>query len=56
MQSAKTKATSVALADLFAMLPIVKRADAVTLEWVSPTMRQAVRVLNSLSAMSYVLR
>jgi D-amino peptidase len=52
----RAEATSVALADLFAMLPIVKRADAVTLEWVSPTMRQAVRVLNSLSAMSYVLR
>jgi D-amino peptidase len=38
------------------MLPLVRRLDAVTIEWTSPTMRHAVRVLNSLSAMSAVLR
>ena len=45
-----------ALADLFALLPLVRRVDAVTIEWISPTMRHAVRVLNSLSAMSSLLR
>ena len=43
-------------ADLFAMLPLVRRVDAATLEFSSPTMRHAVRVLNSLSAMSFMLR
>jgi D-amino peptidase len=52
----RLETTTVALADLFAMLPIGKRVDPVTLEFVSPTMRHAVRVLNSLSAMSAVLR
>jgi D-amino peptidase len=52
----RLEATTVALADLFAMLPLVRRVDAVTIEWTSPTMRHAVRVLNSLSAMSAVLR
>jgi D-amino peptidase len=52
----KLEATSAGLADLFALLPIVKRVDAVTIEWTSPTMRHAVRVLNSLSAMSFMLR
>ena len=44
-----------AFADLFAMLPLARRVDAVTLELASPTMRHAVRVLNSLS-MSLMLR
>jgi len=52
----RLEATTVALADLFAMLPLVRRVDAVTIEWTSPTMRHAVRVLNSLSAMSAMLR
>jgi len=52
----KLEATSAGIADLFALLPIVKRVDAVTIEWMSPTMRHAVRVLNSLSAMSFMLR
>ena len=52
----RLEATSVALAELFALLPLVKRADAMTIEWTSPTMRHAVRMLNSLSAMSFVLR
>ena len=54
--SVRLETTSVALADLFAMLPLVRRADAVTIEWTSPTMRHAVRLLNSLSAMSFMLR
>ena len=54
--SITVEATSVALADLFAMLPIVKRVDPVTVQFSSPTMRHAIRVLNSLSAMSSVLR
>ena len=49
------EATSAGLADLFALLPIVKRVDGVTIEWTSPTMRHALRVLNSLSAMSFML-
>jgi D-amino peptidase len=52
----RLEATTVALADLFALLPLVRRVDAVTIEWTSPTMRHVVRVLNSLSAMSAVMR
>ena len=54
--SLRLEATTVAVADLFAQLPLVRRVDAVTVEWTSPTMRHAVRVLNSLSAMSAVMR
>ncbi len=54
--SLRLEATAAALADLFAMLPIVRRVDAMAVEWNSPTMRHAVRVLNSLSAMSFMLR
>jgi D-amino peptidase len=52
----RLEATTVALADIFALLPLVRRVDAVTIEWISPKMRHAVRVLNSLSAMSAMLR
>jgi D-amino peptidase len=52
----RVDAAGVALADLFAMLPIVRRTGALTLEFTSPTMRHAVRVLNSLSAMAFMLR
>lgn len=48
--------TSVALTDLFAMLPLVRRIGVQSVEFTSPTMRHAVRVLNSLSAMSFMLR
>jgi D-amino peptidase len=44
------------MADLFAILPIVRRIEPTTVEFQSPTMRHAVRVLNSLSAMSFALR
>lgn len=54
--SIRVETTGVAMADLFAMLPIVRRSGATTLEFTSPTMRHAVRVLNSLSAMSFMLR
>jgi D-amino peptidase len=54
--SIAVEATSVAVADLFAMLPIVKRIDSLTVQFSSPTMRHGIRVLNSLSAMSSVLR
>jgi D-amino peptidase len=52
----RVEATSVAHADLFAMLPIVRRSGALGIEFTSPTMRHAVRVLNSLSAMAFMLR
>jgi D-amino peptidase len=52
----RVEATTVALADLFATLPILRRADLLTLEFRAPTMRYGVRVLNSLSAMSFMLR
>lgn len=45
-----------ALTDLFCQLPIVERIDAVTLQWTAPSVAYAVRVLNSLSAMSFMLR
>ena len=48
--------TSTGMADLFLVLPIVRRVDPSTVEFTSPTMRHAVRVLNSLSAMSFMLR
>jgi D-amino peptidase len=54
--SVVVEATSIAIADLFAMLPIVRRVEAATIQFTSPTMRHAVRVLNSLSAMSSMLR
>ena len=34
----------------------VSEQDAATLEFNAPTMRHAIRVLNSLSAMSFMLR
>jgi D-aminopeptidase len=34
----------------------VQRTDPLTIRFASPTMRHAVRVLNSLSAMSFMLR
>jgi D-amino peptidase len=52
----RIEATGVALTDLFAMLPLVRRTGPTSLEFTSPTMRHAVRVLNSLSAMAFMLR
>lgn len=45
-----------ALADLFAILPGVERIDAVTIGFTGATVQDAVRTLNSLSAMSALLR
>ncbi|MGU7780966.1 M55 family metallopeptidase [Burkholderia sp. PU8-34] len=47
---------TVALADLFCMLPTLERVDAVTLRFETPSVEHAVRTLNSLSAMSFMLR
>ena len=52
----RVQTTSPALADLFGMLPTIRRIDAATVEFNAPTMRHAVRVVNSLSAMSFMLR
>lgn len=47
---------TVALADLFCLLPMLERLDGVTLEFAAPTVRYAVGMFNSLSAMSAMLR
>ncbi|AJY09892.1 M55 family metallopeptidase [Burkholderia dolosa] len=45
-----------ALADLFCMLPTLERVDAVTLRFDARSVEHVVRTLNSLSAMSFMLR
>lgn len=45
-----------ALADLFCMWPSLERVDGVTLRFTTDSMRSAVRMLNSLAAMSFMLR
>jgi D-amino peptidase len=45
-----------ALADLFCQLPFLLRIDGVNVEFSAPSVQYAVRVLNSLSAMSFMLR
>ncbi|MCP3657242.1 MAG: M55 family metallopeptidase [Herbaspirillum sp.] len=52
----RLQAQTVALTDLFSQLPILERTDNVTVEFDAPTAEYAVRVLNSLSAMSAMLR
>ncbi|QGE87007.1 M55 family metallopeptidase [Bordetella holmesii] len=47
---------SSALADLFCMWPTLERVDGVTLSFTVPTMQAAIRTLNSLAAMSFMLR
>ena len=47
---------STALADLFAILPGLTRTDAVTVSFTGVTVQAVVRTLNSLSAMSAMLR
>ncbi|HMA30916.1 MAG TPA: hypothetical protein VKT00_03780 [Casimicrobiaceae bacterium] len=49
-------ATGIALAELFATLPIVRSVDALTVAFTSPMNRHAIRVRNSLSAMPFMLR
>jgi D-amino peptidase len=45
-----------ALADLFCTWPALERVDGVTLRFTTGSMRDAVRTLNSLAAMSFMLR
>ncbi|WP_432241183.1 M55 family metallopeptidase [Herbaspirillum robiniae] len=52
----RLQAQTVALADLFSQLPILERIDNVTVQFDAPSAEYAVRVLNSLSAMSAMLR
>lgn len=47
---------SSALADLFCMWPTLERVDGVTLRFTVDTMQAAIRTLNSLAAMSFMLR
>ncbi|MFL9925805.1 M55 family metallopeptidase [Herbaspirillum lusitanum] len=47
---------STALTDLFCQLPILERIDGVTVQFDAPGVEYAVRVLNSLSSMSFMLR
>jgi D-amino peptidase len=45
-----------ALADLFCQWPTLTRVDAVTLRFSAASAEHAVRMLNCLSAMSFMLR
>jgi D-amino peptidase len=45
-----------ALADLFCTWPLLQRLDGVTLRFTTDTMQAAIRTLNSLAAMSFMLR
>ncbi|ARP91284.1 aminopeptidase [Bordetella genomosp. 9] len=45
-----------ALAELFCTWPALERVDGVTVRFTAGSMRDAVRVLNSLAAMSFMLR
>ncbi len=45
-----------AFADLFCTLPELVRLDGVSLEFVAPTMAHVIRMLNSMAAMSFMLR
>ncbi len=45
-----------AFADLFCTLPQLFRLDGVTLEFSAPSMAHAIRMLNSMAAMSFMLR
>ena len=47
---------SSALADLFCMWPSLERVDGVTLRFTVDTVQAAIRTLNSLAAMSFMLR
>ena len=52
----RLQAQTPALADLFCQWPTLERVDGVTLQFVAPSVEAAVRVLNCLSAMSFMLR
>jgi D-amino peptidase len=52
----RLQAQSPALADLFAQLPMIERIDGVNIGFTAPSVQYAVRLLNSMSAMSFMLR
>ncbi|MQR02525.1 hypothetical protein GEV47_17755 [Glaciimonas sp. GS1] len=54
--SCRLQTQSPALADLFCQLPMLSRRDRVTVAFNAPSVQYAVRILNSLSAMSFMLR
>jgi len=45
-----------ALADLFCLWPTLERADVTTLAFTAASMQETIRMLNSLAAMSFMLR
>jgi D-amino peptidase len=45
-----------ALADLFCLWPTLERLDSTTLQFTTANVEHAVRTLNSLAAMSFMLR
>lgn len=51
----RVQTTGPAYADLFGQLPFVERLDGVTLAFDAPHIAYAVRILNSMSAMSFML-
>ncbi|WP_250440479.1 M55 family metallopeptidase [Caballeronia sp. AZ1_KS37] len=50
------RAQTSAFADLFCQWPTLERIDAVTLAFDAPSMEHVVRILNCLSAMSFMIR
>ncbi|MDR5797061.1 M55 family metallopeptidase [Caballeronia sp. LZ008] len=50
------RAQTSAFADLFCQWPTLERIDAVTLAFDAPSMEDVVRILNCLSAMSFMIR
>lgn len=52
----RLQAQTSALADLFCQWPALQRIDGVTMTWTADSMQAAVRMLNCLSAMSFMLR
>ncbi|MGH8807947.1 MAG: M55 family metallopeptidase [Noviherbaspirillum sp.] len=54
--SCEVRTQGPAFADLFSQLPLVERLDGVHVRFDAPSVQYAIRVLNSLSAMSFMLR
>jgi D-amino peptidase len=54
--SCEVQTQTPAFADLFCQLPLIERIDGVRIRFDAPGMEYAIRVLNSLSAMSFMLR
>ena len=45
-----------AIADLFCTLPMINRLDGVNIEFSTSSVQETIRLLNSLSAMSFMMR